>query len=99
MLTKRFFKTKNETEITFEHPGEIDNQVELIAEFNDWQPLAMTYSKKHKAFRAKVRLPKDTDFQFRYLVNNEIWQNDHQADRYLLNSFGTDNSVVSTSQA
>lgn len=99
MLSKRFFKTKNETEVTFEFNSSVDNEVALVGEFNNWQPLAMSYSKKHKAFRAKVRLPKDCDYQFRYLVNNEIWQNDHQADRYLLNSFGTDNSVVSTAQA
>ncbi len=99
MLTKRFFKTKNEAEVTFEFNSDSNDQVALIAEFNNWQPLAMRYSKKHKAFRAKVRLPKDANYQFRYLVNNQIWQNDHQADRYLLNSFGTDNSVVCTTQA
>ena len=99
MLSKRFFKTKDETEVTFEYNSDVQDEVELVAEFNNWQPLAMSYSKKHKAFRAKVRLPKNENFQFRYLINKEIWQNDHQADRYLLNSFGTDNSVVSTIQA
>ena len=98
MLTKRFFKTKNETEVTFEYSSDINNQVELIAEFNNWLPMAMRYSKKHKAFRAKVRLPQNADYQFRYLVNHNIWQNDHKADRYLLNSFGSDNSIVSTFQ-
>lgn len=98
MLTKRFFKTKNETEVTFEFNSNVDDHVELIAEFNNWQPLAMQYSKKYKAFRTKVRLPKNSNYQFRYLVNKEVWQNDHQADKYLLNSFGTDNSVVSTAQ-
>lgn len=96
MLKKRVFKTKNEVEITFEHSSEPQDVVQLVAEFNNWQPLEMTYSKKYKVFRTAIRLPKDNDFQFRYLVNEKEWQNDHQADRYLMNPYGTDNSVVST---
>lgn len=96
MLIKRFFKTKNETEVTFEFSSDANDSVELVADFNDWQPKAMKYSKKHGSFRTKVRLAKNMDFQFRYLVNHHMWQNDHNADKYLLNSFGTDNSIVST---
>jgi len=96
MLKKRAFKTKEEVEITFEHVSEPDNQVDLVAEFTDWQPIKMSYSKKYKVFRTAYKLPKGKDFQFRYLVNNQDWQNDHAADNYLHNGFGTDNSVVST---
>ena len=96
MLTKKFYKTKNETEVTFEFSRENVNSVSLVAEFNDWQPVKMTYSKKLKAFRAKVRLPKDENFHFRYLLDETEWENDNQADKYLPNEFGTENSVVST---
>lgn len=95
MLTKRFFKTNHETEVAFEHNSDVSNRVALIAEFNNWQPVSMQYSKKYKAFRTKVRLPINCDYQFRYLINNQVWQNDHQADRYLINRFGIDNSIVS----
>jgi len=46
MLNKRFFKTKNEAEVTFEfyHP-DADN-VCLLGEFNDWQPMPMKLNKK-----------------------------------------------------
>ena len=96
MLKKRIFKTKNEVEITFEHVSESHNKVELVADFNSWQPVKMVYSKKFKVFRASIRLPKNGQFQFRYLVNKVQWQNEHMADSYFNNDFGSDNSVVST---
>ncbi|ALU45562.1 MULTISPECIES: isoamylase early set domain-containing protein [Pseudoalteromonas] len=96
MLTKRFFKTKNEAEVTFEitHPEAI--KVELVAEFNDWQPLTMKFNKKDKRFKLKHRLPTGQEYHFRYLINGEHWDNDDQADGYVPNGFGTQNSVVDT---
>ncbi|WP_448248160.1 isoamylase early set domain-containing protein [Thalassotalea agariperforans] len=96
MLTKKFYKTKGEAEVTFEFSRDNVSSVSLVAEFNDWQPMEMTYSKKLKVFRTKVRLPKDSDFHFRYLLDESEWENDAQADKYLPNAFGTENSVVST---
>ncbi|MBS3796863.1 isoamylase early set domain-containing protein [Pseudoalteromonas sp. BDTF-M6] len=96
MLKKRFFKTKEEAEVTFEYMHPDAEAVALVAEFNQWQPLTMQYSKKDHTFRTKLRLPKNSEFHFRYLINDEQWDNDHQADAYVANDFGTDNSVVST---
>lgn len=102
MLKKRFFKTKAEADVTFEFAGDTNNvllssdTVELFCDFNDWQALPMKYIKKEKVFRAKVRLPENKRFHFRYLINSNEWHNDHKADLYLPNTFGTDNSVVST---
>ncbi|SFD12314.1 isoamylase early set domain-containing protein [Pseudoalteromonas denitrificans] len=98
MLTKKFFKTKQEAEVTFEFNISNVKKVQLVAEFNDWQPIDMKFNKKDKVYRTKIRLPKNKDFHFRYLVNENKWENDHHADAYIKNSFGSDNSVVSTSQ-
>lgn len=96
MLTKKFFKTNNEAEVTFQFSRNDVESVSLIAEFNDWQPIHMKFNKKEKAFRTKVRLPKDAQFQFKYLLNGTEWENDYQADKYTPNSFGTEDSVVLT---
>jgi 1,4-alpha-glucan branching enzyme len=98
MLTKRFFKTKDEAEVTFEHPVPSAEKVELVAEFNDWQPVTMKFSKKDNLFRCKLRLPVDKQFHFRYLVDGKDWHNDHQADSYVANEFGTENSLVDTAR-
>ena len=96
MLSKKFFKTKKEADVTFEFNVSKADKVQLVAEFNDWQPMDMRYSKKDKVYRAKVRLPQGKQFHFRYLIDDEFWENDHQADAYIANSFGSDNSVVDT---
>jgi len=98
MLNKRFFKTKEEAEITFECDYQHADKIELVAEFNDWQPVEMQFVKSRQIFKSKHRLPMNKQFQFRYLIDGEVWENDKQADGYLANEFGTENSLVSTTK-
>jgi hypothetical protein len=53
---------------------------------------------KTKSYKFKTRLPKDAQFEFRYLVDNDKWINDPQADQYKPNGFGEDNCLVTTFQ-
>lgn len=99
MLKKKFFKTKSEAEVTFEFSRDDIKSVALAGEFNEWKPRKMNYVKKDKVFRAKLRLPNDTAFRFKYLLDNETWENDYQADEYVPNSFGTEDSVVITKKS
>ncbi|CAH9062363.1 hypothetical protein PSECIP111951_03674 [Pseudoalteromonas holothuriae] len=96
MLTKRFFKTKEEAEVTFEFVHPNAQKVELVAEFTDWKPMAMKFVKKDKAFKLKKRLPVDKQYHFKYLIDGKLWDNDNQADAYVPNNFGTENSIVNT---
>ena len=83
-------------EVTFEYPEDA-NKVAVVGEFADWEPLEMNKAKKgDNPFRLKVRLPKEGQYQFRYLVDQEEWVNDDEADDYWPNEFGEHNSVVST---
>ncbi|MCA9940747.1 MAG: isoamylase early set domain-containing protein [Anaerolineales bacterium] len=95
MLQKRFFKTKDECEVTFQFTPEDADQVVLVCEQNGWNPIPMTQNKAG-AFRAKVRLPKGGEYQFRYLVDGVSWYNDEAADAYRPNEHGGDNGVVFT---
>ncbi len=99
MLQKKFLKTKDECEVTFEFNAEDANEVALVGEFNSWQPIAMKrVGKEGSLFRTKVKLAKGGQYQFRYLIDGEIWQNDEAADAYWPNEHGSDNSVVFTSE-
>lgn len=98
MLTKKFFKTKEEAEITFEFDRHDVASVSLCADFNNWQAIEMKFNKKTQTFKTKVKLPKGENFHFKYLLDNAEWENDDKADLYLPNEFGSDNSVVSTIQ-
>jgi 1,4-alpha-glucan branching enzyme len=98
MLTKKFFKTKEEADVTFEFDRTDVNSVSLFGDFNDWQAIEMKFNKKTNSFKTKVRLPKGENFHFKYLLNDSEWENDYSADQYIPNEYGSDNSVVSTIQ-
>lgn len=98
MLTKRIFKTKNETEVTFVFARDDVKKVELVADFNRWKPSAMKFNNKKKVFTTKVRLPNDGLYHFKYLLDGQEWENDYEADQYIANEFGSENSVVLTTR-
>jgi hypothetical protein len=90
--------------ITFELPRtkipegiEVDS-AHLVGEFNDWDPtaMAMKYSKKKKAFWVAVDLEPGREYQFRYLINGELWCNEWDTDAYVSNDLGEDNCVLVT---
>jgi hypothetical protein len=97
MLKKRFFKTKDECEVTFELGVEDAHQAAVVCEANGWEPVTMNRTAKGP-FRTRLRLPKDGEFEFRYLVDDDRWLNDEAADTYRTNEFGSENGVVSTLQ-
>jgi 1,4-alpha-glucan branching enzyme len=96
MLRKRFFKTKDECEVAFEWASAGARQVALVCEANGWRPIAMKRAKEGP-FKTRLRLPKQREFQFRYLVDDQSWVNDADADGYRPNAYGGVNGVVSTS--
>ena len=49
---------------------------------------------KNGSFAASLSLERGREYQFRYLLDQERLENDWQADKYLRNEFGGDNSVV-----
>lgn len=56
----------------------------------------MKQRKKDGIFYTKLRLPKESQFQYRYLVDGQSWVNDEAADAYVANEFGSQNSIVDT---
>jgi hypothetical protein len=44
--------------------------------------------------RSKIYLRPDCDYEFRYLLDGVTWENDLQADRYVPNVYGSENSAV-----
>lgn len=97
MLSKRYFKTIDEVEVTFEIGRPDADKVEWVAETMDWSPIEMKRANRGKGpWRLKVRLPKDRPVQFRYRFDETVWDNDEAADAYWPNDMGSDNSVVLT---
>jgi hypothetical protein len=49
---------------------------------------------KKGTFTATVALEPNKEYHFRYFVDGQRWENDWNTDKYVLNSHGSDDSVV-----
>lgn len=97
MLKKRRFKKENVVKVTFVLPPEVrGDTVHLAGEFNDWQTSHAMRRQKDDSWRITVDLEPGREYQFRYLVDGQRWLNDPQADKYVPNPYGDQNSVVVT---
>ena len=100
MITKKFMKSKSVCKATFTLPtaaATAAKTVELVGDFNNWDTEAGIKMKKQKdVFKTTVELETGKEYEFRYLVDGETWENDWAADDYVATPFGVDNSVVST---
>lgn len=99
MVKKKYFKTNDECEVTFEFDDSAAESVALVADYNGWEPVTMSKRKKDGVFYTKIRLPKESQAQYRFLVNGQEWANDPAADAYVPNEHGGENCVVYTNVA
>ncbi|MDJ0783618.1 MAG: isoamylase early set domain-containing protein [Desulfosarcinaceae bacterium] len=98
-LKKRYLKSKPVCKVTFRVPREVAKgagAISIVGEFNDWQPgVTPMKSLKSGEFTATVDLAAGREYQFRYLIDGDTWENDGNADKYVRTCFGdSDNSVV-----
>lgn len=84
--------------VTFSLPSEVEADTAcLVGDFNDWDENGLPMQQNSDgSFSVTLALEKGREYQFRYLVNGHQWHNDWQADSYVSNPFGGDNSVVIT---
>jgi 1,4-alpha-glucan branching enzyme len=96
MLNKKYSRDSNTCEVTFILPKAVNAQkVFLCGEFNDWNKTAnqMNYSDE-LGFSLTIELRRGKSYRFRYFLDESRWENDWQADSYLPNEFGGEDSVV-----
>lgn len=99
MLKKDYSKTKPVCKVTFTLPLEAaqgGKEVRILGDFNEWSWDKGFKMKAEKAeFTTEVELAAGKEYQFRYLIDNHIWENDWNADSYEVSPFGGYNSVLS----
>lgn len=98
-LKKDYLKKKDMCRVRFSMPrgaAPDAQKVYLVGEFNGWDTMATPMKKqKDGSFAVVLDLPIGNEYQFRYLMDQTIWENDWTADRYQYDPrTGTDNSVV-----
>ena len=99
MIVKKAGTKPDTVLVTLQLPTSIwAETVHLVGDFNGWNRAShpLTRSKDDDTWQITLELKKGQTFQFRYLINGTHWQNDWNADRYVPNPFGGDNSVLET---
>ncbi len=83
-------------EVTFRMPP-IDGVVELFlcGDFNDWQKSGQPLRREADgSWVTTLTLEAGKSYRFRYFDNQGRWHNDWDADAYVPNAFGSEDSVV-----
>ena len=98
-ISKQYLKNKPVCKVTFTFPkenGANAKEIYLAGEFNNWDIKATPMIKaKNGTFSTKINLETGREYQFRYLLDGNHWENDEKADKYVPNSFGdADNGVI-----
>ncbi len=95
-MRKTYTKTGRSCRVTFELPPQANsNTVALCGEFNEWDPSKHPMKRrKDGSFSLAVSLKSGNEYRYRYLLDGETWESDGGADKYIPNTFGTEDSVV-----
>jgi 1,4-alpha-glucan branching enzyme len=98
-LKKQYLKSKPLCKVTFRLDAEAARdakEAELCGDFTDWKAQPLTMKKlKSGEFTLTVNLETEHEYQFRYLLDGEKWENDWEADAYVPSPVSfDDNSVV-----
>ena len=95
-MMKSYTKTGRSCRVTFELPPQVNaNTAAVCGEFNEWDAAKHPMKRrKDGGFSLTVSLKPGNEYRFRYLLDGERWENDWEADKYLPNEFGSEDSVV-----
>jgi len=96
MLIKNYTKTGKKCRVTFKLPAEVEAETAVLAgEFNDWDITAHPMRRlKDGSFSVTLSVDAGQSYRFRYYLDGERWENDWEADQYLPNEHGTEDSVL-----
>ena len=94
MVQKTYFKTKDYCKVKFTFSIEDAETVEILGLNSDWENSIVMSKKKDGSFSSEVSLPKNTEHEFKYRVNEILWLNEPEADKEITNQYGSINSVI-----
>ena len=96
-IIKKYEPTKGTCKVTFSYSAAKEvKKVQLLGDFNNWDSAKAPLLKGTKGeLSTVVELAAGQTYEFRYLLDGEIWDNDKSADNYVSSPFGgIQNSVI-----
>ena len=98
-IRKQYLKSRPACKATFRIPEEMGNSAKsahIVGEFNNWNFFSTPMERlKSGAFKTTLELEPGREYQFRYLLDKKIWENDSDADKSVPTPYGdSENSVI-----
>jgi 1,4-alpha-glucan branching enzyme len=99
-IKKKYLKTKPVCKVTFKIPAEIGfnhRSAFVLGSFNNWSKTAHRMKKlvKDGSFSTIIDLEVGKEYEFKYLLDDDIWLNDSEADSQVTTHYGdSSNSVI-----
>ena len=98
-IKKQYLKNNAVCKLTFilkEKVNAIDN-VRIAGDFNNWDRNCEPMKRlKPGGFSQTLNLDSGKSYQFKYLINDSVWENEPESDQLVPNGFGPDefNSLI-----
>jgi 1,4-alpha-glucan branching enzyme len=96
MLSKSAIPTDSRTKVSFELAQPGAQSVSLAGNFNGWSEKLPLQRGEDGVWRTTIDLDAGKVYEFRYVVNENEWVNDPQAEGYITNAYGSANCLVHT---
>ena len=98
-IKKQYFKTKSHVKVTLSLPAEAApeaKEVGVAGDFNNWNAEETRMRRlKSGEFKTDINLEPGRDYEFRYQIDGERWENDWNADKYVPSRItAEENSVI-----
>ena len=101
MPKKDYSKKGRSCRVTFALPAEVKAQTAyLCGEFNDWSETSHPMKRyKDGSFKLTVSLKPGKEYRYRFLLDGERWENDWDAEGYVPNALGSEDSLINIPNA
>ena len=98
MLKKEYRENGSVCDVTFVLPSVlVVRSANIVGDFNEWNEESMPLTRTDDGvWHITLSLEAGKEYEYRFLVNDVEWHNDWEADKYVPNPFGAENSVVVT---
>jgi 1,4-alpha-glucan branching enzyme len=96
LLLKNWDPTRGTFEVTFDLPAGLDvESAAVVGDFNDWSADSHVMERTSDGrLEVKVSFEPGTRARFRYRIDGDRWENDWNADDYVANEFGGEDSLL-----
>lgn len=99
-IKKQFLKSKDAYKITWtinKSTAGSAKKIHLAGDFNEWsEDDAEFTAMKNGSFKYVTELSKDSQYQFRYLIDGQQWVNEKDADGFVDNQISGEQNCLIT---